>query len=536
MGASGVPSLEGLKMLHRLPAVTALAAALLGAAPLWAQQYTHGDPTAEEQLVLEIIQRARANPTAEGTRLQPKGLPGGDIKEGLSAGDAAVVGPRPPLAFNANLIASARAHNADLYASGKFQHDSSDGTPWDVRIASFGYTGGQVGENIAGHSTYQYASSDLEDLLMIDSGVAGRGHRKNLLDIYPGLPVFREIGAGYATYVTASPTTGLRSYLTQDFGRSTAGPFLAGVVFNDANGNNFYDIGEGMQGVTINVSPGSWYAVTSTSGGYAVPVGTSGTITVTASGGGLAGTVTTAVTLTGENAKVDIFANDPDGDGMPTSWENANGLNPTVNDAAGDPDGDGLTNLQEFQNTTNPQASDTDGDGMPDGWEVQYGLSPTSSNATGDADADGLSNLAEYQNGANPKVKDTDGDGMRDGWEVQNGFNPADSSDAAADADSDGLSNLLEYQKRTDPNNPDSDGDGMNDGFEVANNFNPLNSDQDANGKIDGQDDWDKDTIINLLDASPGTAPPPPEKKDDKKCGATGLEFLLLLLLRRRRR
>jgi hypothetical protein len=38
---------------------------------------SRGDPTAGEQLVLEMINRARANPDAEGTRLSI------DIHEGL---------------------------------------------------------------------------------------------------------------------------------------------------------------------------------------------------------------------------------------------------------------------------------------------------------------------------------------------------------------------------------------------------------------------------------------------------------------------
>ena len=33
--------------------------------------YTHGEPTADEQYVLELINRARANPAAEGERLTP---------------------------------------------------------------------------------------------------------------------------------------------------------------------------------------------------------------------------------------------------------------------------------------------------------------------------------------------------------------------------------------------------------------------------------------------------------------------------------
>jgi hypothetical protein len=47
--------------------------------------------------------------------------------------------------------------------------------------------------------------------------------------------------------------------------------------------------------------------VTSSSGGFAFPVGTSGTITLTASGGGLVVPVMMQATLTGENVKVDFL-------------------------------------------------------------------------------------------------------------------------------------------------------------------------------------------------------------------------------------
>ncbi|NJM39072.1 MAG: hypothetical protein HC845_15125 [Akkermansiaceae bacterium] len=49
---------------------------------------------------------------------------------------------------------------------------------------------------------------------------------------------------------------------------------------------------------------------------------------------------------------------DPDGDGMPSTWETANGLNPSLNDAALDPDLDGIHNLLEYLSGTNPQVKE----------------------------------------------------------------------------------------------------------------------------------------------------------------------------------
>jgi len=52
------------------------------------------------------------------------------------------------------------------------------------------------------------------------------------------------------------------------------------------NGNNRYDPGEGIGGVTVTSNAGTFYAVTSQSGGYAIPVTMApGTYQVVFSGG-----------------------------------------------------------------------------------------------------------------------------------------------------------------------------------------------------------------------------------------------------------
>lgn len=53
---------------------------------------------------------------------------------------------------------------------------------------------------------------------------------------------------------------------------ATPGPFVTGVVYEDLNENGFYDPGAGIGGITVTVTGSIYYAVTSASGGYAVPV------------------------------------------------------------------------------------------------------------------------------------------------------------------------------------------------------------------------------------------------------------------------
>jgi hypothetical protein len=293
----------------------------------WAQQYDSGDPTADEQFVLEVINRARANPFAEGARLQPLGLPNGDITEGLVAPDNHV-GVRPPLAMNKALLGTARAHNQDMYTTSLFQHNSSTGVSPGDRMTAAGFIWQKEGENIAASSgpanTVNATAAQLEDLLMIDAGEPGRGHRVNLLDTFGppnDTPFYREVGVGYLHENTPSPPAtgptafpGMTDLLTQDFGTSQTapGPFLLGVIFTDGNGNNLYDAGEGVGGITVNIKNGgvvqSAFAVTASAGGYAVPIpGLGGTLTVMISGGTLAAPVSADIALGGENVKLDFI-------------------------------------------------------------------------------------------------------------------------------------------------------------------------------------------------------------------------------------
>jgi hypothetical protein len=109
---------------------------------------------------------------------------------------------------------------------------------------------------------------------------------------------------------------------TQDFAESEAspGPFLVGVVYRDNDRTGFYGVGEGSAGVTVTPAGGTYYAVTSTSGGYAIPLtDLSGTLLVTFSGGPLTVPITKLVTLTGVNVSLDFELNE---DSVPVRFVN----------------------------------------------------------------------------------------------------------------------------------------------------------------------------------------------------------------------
>ena len=97
--------------------------------------------------------------------------------------------PLPALTYSGGLSAGARAHVADQGSRGAVGHAGSDRSqPWD-RVERFGSWLGTVGENIAyGHRS----ARQIVCALIIDEGVRGRGHRKNIFS--------REFGvAGVAT-------------------------------------------------------------------------------------------------------------------------------------------------------------------------------------------------------------------------------------------------------------------------------------------------------------------------------------------------
>lgn len=302
-----------------------------------AQQYTgYGDPTPDVQFTLELINRARADPVAEGNRLSAAALaadpglnaglspgipPGsgqaGDITEGLVSPEN-IVGPRPPLAMNAILIGTARAHSQDMYANDYFAHNTLGGVTPEQRMINAGFNwmvpGGLAGENIAAAEStspgVHATAEQLENLLMIDFNIPDRGHRVNLLSTTVA-PFFREVGIGYFHNDTPTPVNHMTDLLTQDFGRIPSnGPFVLGVAYNDVTGIGFYDPTRPLAGVTVELSSGTGaFAVTASAGGFAFPVDTTGPFTIRFTGGPLgSSSFTQLITppFPGENVKVDF--------------------------------------------------------------------------------------------------------------------------------------------------------------------------------------------------------------------------------------
>jgi hypothetical protein len=247
----------------------AVAAILLSAAPLMLRGdttlYTHGDPTNFEQYQLELINAARANPTAAAGKL------GIDLNEGLMPGTIGTEA-KQPLAFHPLLLKTARGHSDWMLEQDIFSHTGAGGSKQDDRAKANGYYF-SVAENIAYDSTSATPNLNAFALSTHENLFESSSHRPNLMD-----PSFSVVGLGLREGKFREETGDDLNALmvTQNFssgGNSIdSGPFLVGVVYKDLNSNGAYDPGEGLPDVRVEPNFGGYHATTSQSGGYAVPL------------------------------------------------------------------------------------------------------------------------------------------------------------------------------------------------------------------------------------------------------------------------
>ena len=271
------------------------------------------DLSPAEQLLLELVNRARANPDAEAAR---QGLT--SLNQGLPAGRISSAA-KPPIAPNQLLQNAARAYSQDMFNRGFFDHTDPDGRSPGNRIAAVGYPATFWGENISLRGTWRGDSpspADVEEVRNDQQIAEGHhdqlflsaGHRENILRLG-----FREMGMGNT--INVRPSNGIiDSHLTQLFADRTGNAFLLGVVYADrVRIDDFYSIGEGRGGVTVTAraTTGQEYTTTTgTAGGFVLRL-PAGTYTVTASGGGLTAPMqVTGVTMTSDNRKVDFKVTD----------------------------------------------------------------------------------------------------------------------------------------------------------------------------------------------------------------------------------
>jgi len=237
--------------------------------------------------------------------------------------------PRMPLAVNGYLASSARGHAQEMATYDYFAHQSAVDGRWPNKMArDAGYplpyqlpaigggfwllpdgdaqTNGNQIESIAagtGSGIYDY-TNPINALagLIVDSDTPSLGHRIHLLAMDDFNVLFREVGAGFGSDASAYYV----NYWSAQTGViDESDVFLTGVVYADVNPNHLYDVGEGLGGVTVNVS--GTPVTTNAAGSWAVLVA-SGMHSVTCSGGGFVGTGSANVSVAGANREVDCIS------------------------------------------------------------------------------------------------------------------------------------------------------------------------------------------------------------------------------------
>jgi len=257
--------------------IATLAAAAALAIPAFAGAAPTTWQAGEQQLVYEI-NLARRDPAAFAAAL---GFSGAGLL------------PRPPLALDDCLAASASFRAADLANGAPFGHIASDGRWPDEVVRDNGYPlprwwldDANHVESLASSSTFPWA------LVFRQHGI----HLDHLLG-QEGFVTHRQIGVGrdgyYSTIHTAYRDGDPVNYLT-------------GAVFADRDGDGRMDLGEGLAGVRVSAA-GAGSTVSGPGGGWAIPV-RAGRYRVTASGGTFQGTAVGVARVTEYNVGVDFVS------------------------------------------------------------------------------------------------------------------------------------------------------------------------------------------------------------------------------------
>ena len=346
------------------------------------EPYSIGNPSPHQQQYLEYLNRARADALTEADRLAAETDP--DILAAYSyygiteqqivdqfqwyVDNGVIARHAQPLAFNALLMTTAQLHTQDQFDQ-KFQgHNSSTNPPapflpgysLSQRVDAIGYAWSDLAENVfsyadsvaQGHAGFDvdWGTSSNPNDPAYNPAFNGQGmqnpagHRKNIHD-----DRFKEVGIGV---INGSNGPVGPQLVTQDFGNPGDATFVTGVVYEDLNGNQFYDLDEGRGGVRIDVEGSPFYAISSDSGGYTVPVTGDGSYDVSFTGAGFAPHSALAQIVDGANVKIDylaspiVYAADFDGDldvdgADLVAWQGAFGINGLA-DADDDGDSDGI--------------------------------------------------------------------------------------------------------------------------------------------------------------------------------------------------
>ena len=321
-----------------------------------------------EQLVLELVNRARMDPLAEVARNPAVS----DLNQGLASGTISTT-PKQPLASVQELVDAGRGHSQDMLDRDFFSHFTlgTGADPTD-RAAAEGYSG-PVGENIAWNGSTGPIDNLTETLVAHDALFESPSHRQNLL-----FDSYEEAGIGIRFGEFTSGPTFNAVVVAQEFGFNSGDSYLTGVVYSDdVVADDFYSIGESESGVTITADDGAgnvFSTISGSSGSYNIEL-PAGTYTVTATGGPISTSLVSTVTIGSQNVKVDFDTTDPPTaptpPATPAVFQDIVGFNSGEEFWVGTSNGATLDTAywNDFPSTTNYddlQVGDFNGDGYDD--------------------------------------------------------------------------------------------------------------------------------------------------------------------------
>ncbi|UCD79262.1 MAG: hypothetical protein JSW26_28335 [Desulfobacterales bacterium] len=283
----------------------------------WAYHKTPDNlhPDGNEQQMMWLMNRARANPTAEGIWLAAiydryipyapacslmaedqqfcyiaSALDYWKVDLDLLQNEFAGYDAKPPAAFDVRLYRAAEAHSDYLISI-----DGQNHTEQFDRIIEENFSFIQARGNV-----FSYALSAIygHAAFNVDWGPDGgdgsgmqsnRGHRLAIMALDGSYS-----NVGIAAVAESDPSTQVgKLVITGNYCKADPSAadhynrFLVGTVWTDKDGDEFFDPDEGVGGVTVAPDQGTYYAITSNSGGYALPLETPGTYEVTFSGSAL---------------------------------------------------------------------------------------------------------------------------------------------------------------------------------------------------------------------------------------------------------
>jgi uncharacterized protein YkwD len=241
-------------------------------------------PTGQSQELLELVNRFRQAPQAELNLLLNSGDPKiaqalqqFGVDRNLLAQQWSTLVPVAPLAWSAELAASATTHNTQMIAADTQSHQLPGEASLLQRAINAGYAPTNVGENIFAFSEsvlFGHAGFAIDwgnDPQSIGGIQNPAGHRALLLS-----GNYREIGIAITAENDSRTQVG-PLVISEEFGNRTAldnKAWLLGVAFQDLNSDGFYQAGEGLAGVDVEVraanQPNSNPVITTTldAGGY----------------------------------------------------------------------------------------------------------------------------------------------------------------------------------------------------------------------------------------------------------------------------